>query len=132
VINNVPVDIMRAMGPGAVVAVNVSPQQELRLDDDYSDTPSPWRSLAGRMLGRAPTIPTMASILTRAVTLPRAAIEADPRRQPDLLLEPPVAGFKLLKWTEIDALAELGYRHAQERLAEWKKRAETGPDRTAR
>lgn len=119
VINNLPVDIMRALGSGAVIAVNVSPRRELRLDDDYSDTPSPWRSLLARLFGAAPRIPTIASIITRAVTIPRAAIEADPRRQPDLLLEPPVAGFRLLQWSAIDALAEIGYRHACERLEQW-------------
>lgn len=119
VINNVPVDIMRSLGRGAVIAVNVSPRQELRLDGDYADTPSPWRSLIGRLFGAAPRVPTIASILTRAATIPRAAIEADPRRQPDLLLEPPVARFRLLQWSAIDALAEIGYRHARERLEQW-------------
>lgn len=121
VINNLPVDVMRGLGRGDVVAVNVSPRQELRLDADYSDTPSPWRSLVRRILGRPTGIPTMAAILTRAATIPRGAIEADPRRRPDLMLEPPVAGFKLLQWSAIDALVEIGYYHARERLERWER-----------
>jgi NTE family protein len=123
VINNLPVDIMRGSGRGAVIAVNVSPRQELRLDDDYNDTPSPWRSLAARLFGMPARVPTIASIMTRVATIPRAAIEADPRRQPDLLLEPPVAGFRLLQWSAIDALADIGYRHACERLDQWDRTA---------
>jgi predicted acylesterase/phospholipase RssA/CRP-like cAMP-binding protein len=119
VINNLPVDVMRSLGRGQVIGVDVSPRQELRLGGDYSDTPSPWHTLLHRMLGVPSPIPTIASILTRAVTIPRATIEADPRRQPDLLLEPPVAGFRLLQWTAIDALVEIGYRHACEKLEQW-------------
>ncbi|MGH2600405.1 MAG: patatin-like phospholipase family protein [Dehalococcoidia bacterium] len=126
VINNLPVDIMRSLGRGVVIGVNVSPRQELRLDGDHSDTPSPWRSLLGRLFGVSPRVPTIASILTRAVALPRTTIEADPRRQPDLLLEPPVAGFRLLQWAAIDALAEIGYRHARERLEHWDRTGSSG------
>lgn len=129
VLNNLPVDVMRSLGPGSVIGVNVSPRQEMRLDADYADTPSPWRSLAGRLFGAPSRIPTIASILTRVATIPRVAVESDPRNQPDLLLEPPVAGFKLLQWSAIDALVEIGYRHALERLEQWERAGDAGRPR---
>jgi predicted acylesterase/phospholipase RssA/CRP-like cAMP-binding protein len=121
VVNNLPVDVMRAAAIGTVIAVNVSPRRELRLDADYPDTPSPWRTLARRLLGRPTGIPTLTAVLTRAASIPRAAMEADPRRRPDLLLEPPVAGFRLLQWSAIDQLVEIGYRHAAKLLADWQR-----------
>jgi predicted acylesterase/phospholipase RssA len=45
------------------------------------------------------------------------------RQQADLLLRPPVAGFGLLDVRSFDRLVEVGYEHAREQLAAWKRPA---------
>ena len=114
VLNNLPIDIMRSLGRGPVIASSVSPWVVKRLDREYADLPSPWRVLFSRInpFGTPMRVPTIAGILMRSASLPRGSNEGDERRAADLLFEPPLARYKLLEWRSIDELIEIGYRSA--------------------
>jgi predicted acylesterase/phospholipase RssA len=114
VLNNLPIDIMRSLGRGPVIASSVSPWVVKRLDREYADLPSPWRVLFSRInpFGTPMRVPTIAGILMRSASLPRGSNEGYERRTADLLFEPPLARYKLLEWRSIDELIEIGYRSA--------------------
>ncbi|MCA9270186.1 MAG: patatin-like phospholipase family protein, partial [Planctomycetales bacterium] len=121
VVNNLPADVMLAQGRGPVLAVSVTPDTELPLDDDYPDGISPWTVLLSRLNPLTPTInvPSIGSILMQTAWISQATAGATIRRQVDLFFEPPVAEFRLRDWHALDELVEIGYRHGQEKIAAW-------------
>lgn len=122
VINNVPGDVMRSRCGGRVLAVNVSPEEDVAVD--FSELPSPWKVFWSRVLPwRKPVkIPTILDILMRTTMLGSASRLRMVREQVDLLLEPPIHSFGMLEFESIDALIEVGYVHAKEALETWRKK----------
>jgi hypothetical protein len=59
------------------------------------------------------------NILTRAASLRNVTHETGPEFSPDLLIEPPVEGFRLLDWRAIATLVDIGYRSARAALEVW-------------
>lgn len=127
VLNNLPVDVMRHFRRGRVIASNASPRVAMRLDREHEDIPSPWRVLASRFnpFGMPIRIPTIVNILTRSASLPRVTHETGPEFRPDLLIEPPVEGFRLLDWRAIATLVDIGYRSAVAALERWDRNPKT-------
>jgi NTE family protein len=85
--NNVPADIVRKMGADVVVAVNVGSMAEKRTVD---------YSLLGLM---GQTVDVMMTASTRAAM-----------KGADVVINPPLVGFKSLDWRRSEALAEDGYQ----------------------
>jgi NTE family protein len=112
-INNLPVDVMRAHGHGAVIGVDVGHDPAFSADADGADLPPFWKLLAGLRRRRRPTI---LQILMRAGMVNSAAATAARREQTDFLLQPPLADVDLLGWRSFDRAIAAGYRHARERL----------------
>ena len=128
VVNNLPADIMLARGRGPVFAVSVTPDTELPLDDDYPDMISPWKVLLSRLnpLGRKINVPGIGSILMQTAWISQATAGAKIKRQVDLFFEPPVDAFRLRDWHALDELIEIGYQHAVERIAHWRRARNDG------
>ncbi len=126
VVNNLPADVMLAMGLGPVMAVSVTPDTELPLDDDYPDTISPWRVLLSRLnpLARTLNVPGIGSILMQTAWISQATAGATVRKNVDLFFEPPVTEFRLRDWHGLDQLIEIGYEHAKEKIAAWRTAAD--------
>ncbi len=118
VLNNLPVDFMRGLGRGPVLASAVSPAFTMQVDAATEDFTSPWRLAFNRLnpLATPVRVPTMASILMRAASLPRRHSENEIA---DLVFEPPLEEFKLLEWRSIDRLVDIGYRTAVASLERW-------------
>ena len=113
VINNLPVDVMRGLGRGPVIAVDVAGDRALtRVPPELEDC-SPWQWLAhGRRY-----VPSIAAVLIRAGTINSEAQDRRMHRDADLLLQPPLASIGMLDWQAFDRAVEIGYRHALEALA---------------
>ncbi len=118
VLNNVPVDIAHADGAGKVIAVDVSPDVELALPDDYNGRPGAFEALRSRLPGRNP-IPGMFAILNRVCNMSSLTGRTEFRDLAHLFLKLPVSDFKTFDWAHIDEIIERGYRHASEKIAEW-------------
>jgi predicted acylesterase/phospholipase RssA len=119
-LNNVPTDVMgRTDGP--VIAVDVSPDVETTLQRGYREAPTPWQLARGRTMRQNEDrrFPSIARILTRSVLVSSVQHSARARHQADLYLSPPVHGFDMFDWQSLERLAEVGYRYASERIAEW-------------
>ncbi|HEX6014686.1 MAG TPA: patatin-like phospholipase family protein [Geminicoccaceae bacterium] len=113
VVNNLPVDVMRGLGRGPVVAVDVAADRALGRAPAELEDGSPWRWLAR---GRR-RVPSIAAVLMRAGTVSSAAQGRRMHRAADLLLRPPLAGVGMLDWRAFDRAVALGYRHARQALA---------------
>jgi len=105
VVNNFPVDVMRAMHRGPVIGINV-------VTDHVSILPDlPHRRRSG-----SGWTPPIISILVRAGTMSSEAQVQLGRDQADLLIEPPLADIGLLDWQAFDRAIEIGYRSTMESL----------------
>ncbi len=88
--NNVPADIVRAMGADYVIAVNVGFMGEKR-------------TVSSSMLG----------LMGQTVDVMMAASTRNAMKAADLIINPPLVGFGSLDWRRNTALAEEGYRAAE-------------------
>ena len=72
VLNNLPVDVMAAMQPGRIFAVDVSQESTLEFSAPPPLSFSGWRLLFRRLnpFRKAPRDPSIADVLMRAARLP--------------------------------------------------------------
>jgi predicted acylesterase/phospholipase RssA len=125
VLDNLPVDVMRALCDGTVIASDVSPAVDLAVDPGAGVSAglwsrlSPWR--AARSGGRKP--PTIVDVLSRVSTLNSTVATEAVKRQADLYLHPPTEDFTVVDWKRAEALVDVGYAYAVRAVDEWLARA---------
>ncbi len=116
-LNNLPVDLARTLGPLPVVAVDVAapPDRELRFDDDrglwarLGDILQPQRALTIELFMKSFDVPQA------LVTQMRLAMSP-----PDLLIRPELgADFGVEQFGRREEAIETGYAAAREALAAW-------------
>ena len=118
-LNNLPGDVMRRLGGGWVIAVDVSPERDLEVRSGRP--PSAWRVLLGWLLpfARAPWHPTIFDVIMRATVLASIQQAEQVRKTVDLYLQPPVKAFRMNQFRRLEAIAQAGYAHAREAVEEW-------------
>jgi predicted acylesterase/phospholipase RssA len=130
IINNIPGDLVKVRAGGPVLAVNASPEDELRME--RPDFPSQWSILWHRLLPwlKRHDVPLLGDILMR--TLMTASVERTNqiRESVDVFLDLPVEKFGMLEFEAIEELVALGHAHACERLAAWPLRPGADAART--
>jgi len=115
-INNLPVDVMRRSNTGVIVGIDVGADETFTTDAAEPEVPSLWNLPAWiRHQRRRPGI---LRILWRAGMINSDAATAAGRQQADLVMHPPLAHIDLLAWKSFDQAIEIGYRHANEQLAQ--------------
>ncbi|MDH4260897.1 MAG: patatin-like phospholipase family protein [Gammaproteobacteria bacterium] len=112
--NNLPVDVMRAMNRGPVIGVDVATDPTFTSDIDATEAPPLW-NLFRRQRGRRKR-PNILQILWRSGMVNSTTSRQENRGQCDLLLMPPLESLDLLDWKSFARAIEIGYRHACERL----------------
>ena len=123
-VNNMPIDVMAAKPEiGAVLAVDVSAEIEMRAPPDLEPEISGWRVLWRRINPwSAPgEVPSIMSLLTRS-SLVASVFWTRERRTAEaasLYLRVPVADLRLLAFERIDAIAARGYESTREAIAAW-------------
>jgi lysophospholipid hydrolase len=125
VLNNLPANIMRERCRGSVVAVDVSAPVELRTSlADVSEL-SGWPHLARALnpLDKRTPFPNILRILSRTATLGSVHDQAAMEDIADLYLHPPTDAVDPLNWKGINDVVNIGYEHAYDRIAEWKRSA---------
>jgi len=115
VINNLPVDPMRAMQVGDVIGIDIGADDVLRAQVEEFALPSALR-LAWQRLHRRGLRPGILNILLRAGMVNSEAASAARRAQTSLLLAPPMHDIGLLDWDEYERAIAAGYRYAREVL----------------
>lgn len=123
-LNNLPIDVMqRLSGGGPVIAVDVSPDVDLRSQFDLESELSGWRALWQRLrpFGQRLDLPYISSVLMRSALV--GSIVGDRERRAaetaSLYLKLPVADWGLLEFDKLDAIALRGYEVSVEPVREW-------------
>lgn len=125
VIDNFPVRVMRRMGRGTTIGVDIDTAGALAAGAGAADSWSAWeffRRLVWRRKETLP-IPSIVRILLRSALVASAARAMEDRAAADLLIVPPMDHYDLLDWTSFDSAIEVGYRATMETL----ERARTQP-----
>jgi predicted acylesterase/phospholipase RssA len=123
-LDNVPVQAMRALGCGVVIACEVSAPE----DDAFTAerVPSAWEVARGRFRRQAPIrFPSLFEVAMRATMLHSIGQSRRAMEAADLALRPPVQHFSLMDFPRIDEIADEGYAYTREVLHAWAN--ETAP-----
>jgi NTE family protein len=121
ILDNVPADVLADEGMGPVIAVNVSPKEDLGTTwaDNYSL--SGWRILWERLRGTAgaSAYPSALWVLQRTVLLGSVGMAERMKSVASLYLHVPVGDFEMFKWRVIDSIVDVGYNSTKPAIAAW-------------
>jgi NTE family protein len=109
VMNNLPVDVMRARCRGPLIASDVTGELDLTVGDEHYGERPFWKLLWQRMRGT----PSIVSILMRSGTVGSEAQRRVVRAEADYLFEPPLSDLGPLDWRSFDRAVAEGYAHAR-------------------
>lgn len=112
VLNNLPIDVMRHLGTGPIVAADVSTPIDVRADPSYREAPSPWRVLRQKLRRshRAPPFPNILQLIHRAALMASDVYAQQAKADVDLYLDLPMEGFEMFEMEALDRLVEHGYQ----------------------
>jgi predicted acylesterase/phospholipase RssA len=120
VLTNLPVDTMREICQGRVVAVDVSADRDLSVDRSWEDFPSPGKLLVQRpWRRRGLKTPNILEILFRGAMISSIAGERNVRERVEFYLRPPLAGVALLDFKLLDRVEQSAYEYAVKALEQW-------------
>jgi predicted acylesterase/phospholipase RssA/CRP-like cAMP-binding protein len=122
-LNNLPIDVMQGLSSGPVLAVDVSPDVDLRTSGDLASELSGWRALWQRLRPFGPRVdlPYISSVLMRSA-LVASIVSVRERRAAEgasLYLKLPVDAWGLLEFEKLDAIADRGYSASAEPVRAW-------------
>lgn len=119
VLNNLPIDVMRARMRGAIIAVDLSVDA---IDDtQHATIPGSIEYLRDRLTPGRPAkeAPTLSRVIMQITTMASRKEMQHARKLADLYLNPPLDDFDFLDWGRMREIAAAGHRHAQPRIREW-------------
>ncbi len=108
ILNNLPVDVAAAYGCNPVLAVNVDPRDENRIEDDALEG-NFWTHLRRHLSGRAKA-PNLFELMVRVTTLTSAASVERLRGGVHHYVQPETGSFGLFDFDRADQIIEAGYR----------------------
>ena len=117
ILNNLPGDIVRQYC-GTVIVIDVSSCTDWC---PYHSIPSPWQCLLSHMLPFRKKIafPSIIDVLVNSTLLSSTNKASQVKAEADYYLHPPVEKFKLLEFTALDELIDVGYEYAKQEILQW-------------
>jgi NTE family protein len=112
--NNLPIDVMREVGRGHVIGVDVGADRAFTADIDEVDVPGLWKAMSWFRSKKKRV--NIFQILWRAGMVNSAAATMAHREQTDVLLQPPLDNMDMLNWKGFERAIEMGYRYTMDRL----------------
>ncbi len=109
VMNNFPADIMKELGRGPVIGVDVEGNQSITASEIDEQTGLDWRTLDQS----SREDPGIINILMRAGTVNSEAQTKLSRRMVDIYFSPNMEGIGIRDWQMFDQAIERGYIHTQ-------------------
>lgn len=114
---NLPVDELRQLCPGPVIACDVSREVELKVDPSLTLAPSPFEALRARLRrGGRVDFPGPGTVLRRSIESRDAQAHRRRRERADLYLKPPLDDFGIMELGRLEEIADVGYRYAKRKL----------------
>ncbi|MBL7134150.1 MAG: cyclic nucleotide-binding domain-containing protein [Phycisphaerae bacterium] len=118
VTNNLPGDVVRDLGAGSVIVVNVSSEQRLSIEhDEFPSTSDVFWSRVLPFRQRI-NVPGILDVLMASTMLSSQARADAVIRDADICFHPPVSKYGLLEFDAIDEIVEVGYRYAKRKIQE--------------
>jgi predicted acylesterase/phospholipase RssA/CRP-like cAMP-binding protein len=121
--SNLPADVLKSLGAGRVIAVDVTPPVDLVKNSEYGDNVSGWWILWHRLFRRRGSfhVTDIGTVLQRAA---EAASMANQKhvieKAADFYLRMPVDHIGLLDFKALDELVKIGFDNAMKALPEWR------------
>lgn len=116
VLDNLPTGVMRHLGEGPIIAVDVSATVDLRCDPSYRDAPSPWQLLLGRWRRMARPFPNILQIIHRSAVLASDIYAKQAKSEVELYLDLPMDAYDMFNVDVLDEIVDFGYRYTKEQL----------------
>jgi predicted acylesterase/phospholipase RssA/CRP-like cAMP-binding protein len=125
VMNNMPLDVMRAWCEGGtVLGVNPMPTDDKAKPYRFGPSLTGWEALKGRfrLFGSTVRAPSILGSVMRATEINSANRMrlASFRALGDLIVEPPLGSYPILAFDQYEAIVEAGYRSARAALDGWR------------
>lgn len=120
--SNLPADVLKTLGVGRVIGVDVTPPVDLVRNSEYGDTVSGWWILWHRLFDRRQSfqIADIGTVLQRAAEAASMANQKQViEKAADFYLRMPVEHIGLLDFSALDELARIGYESAMKALPAW-------------
>ncbi len=114
VVDNLPIEPMRRLERGYVIACNVSSDGALLAPGAGIGEPDLSAMLNWKGATKPPSLP---EILIRTAMLSSSVAVESASRHADAYIRMPVQDYGMFDWKSLDALVELGYEHARSELA---------------
>jgi NTE family protein/lysophospholipid hydrolase len=126
VMNNMPLDVMRAQCEGGtVLGINPMPTRDKLKNYSFGSSISGWRALLARfgIMASGMRAPMIIGSVMRATEINSAnRMRQVPFRQlADLLIEPPVEAYAILAFDKYAPIIEIGYQATRAQVAEWQR-----------
>jgi len=120
VLNNLPVDKMREICDGIIIANNVSPKVELKVTGSSEGEYSGWDYMLNSLKPSSKKIemPSIVNILMRSGTLYSIKAITVSKALANIYMSPPIEKFKLLDFGPAHEIEEVGYKYALEVMNE--------------
>ncbi len=118
--NNVPADIMKGICGGNVIMVNVSPEEDLLISDQFKKTPSDMEVLWSHLnpFKEKITFPRIQDIMMRTIMVGSERMKNQTSKSADYIFSPNLDRFGLLGFEAIDDIVAAGYSYGKERIKE--------------
>jgi len=117
-LNNLPTDVARRLGAGVVIAAEVSVEDDAQFLCER--IPKVGELLRAKLLRRPHVrFPSLMELALRASMLHSAHGERTALASADFALRPPIDPFRLMDFTPLDQLVEVGYQYAKAEIASW-------------
>ncbi len=118
VLDNMPVDVMRGIHRGPVIAIDVA--REHLMDTAWFEKENQ------RSWFRKAIAPPIISILMRSGTVGSEALNRQQANRADLTVEPPLGSIEIRQWKCFEETVEIGYQETKKQLDKSKNRLFSG------
>ncbi|MFT5397131.1 MAG: lysophospholipid hydrolase, partial [Gammaproteobacteria bacterium] len=116
VLNNLPVDVMRDVCDGVIIANNVSPRVDMKVGESNETTHSGWYYMLNSLnpFAKKAEMPGIFNTLVRSGMLSSIKAINISSAMADIYMSPPIEKFQLLDFGESHDIEEVGYKYALE------------------
>jgi len=118
VLNNLPVDVMRKICDGIIIANNVSPKVDLNVGGESGATHSGWYYMlnALNLFSKKVEMPNIFNTLMRSGMLSSVEALNASKAMADIYMSPPIDNFQLLDFGSSHEIEEVGYKYAMDTM----------------
>jgi len=127
VLNNLPGDIMKKLCGGIVIAVDVSPREDLVFKPQYPERPLTRQILWGRInpFTETHTLPSLFDIVSRSAMISNVSKLNLVKDQVELYIDIPLDQFGMSDSKSFYQIIETGYQAASSQIEAWKRKENT-------